>query len=346
MATFASVSAGFLGVAAFGFFTSYNFPKQNEDSPDNTFDVFFIGTGSSNALPAMSCLMKGDCDVCENAVNTKSKNNRNNVSIGIKARINGEVKTILVDCGKTFRNAIVKHAKSFNLSDLDCLLVTHDHADAMGGFDDIRECQRGVFSRYMENGKMVGLKIEGEKMKVISNEKTLDYIKQRFPYLSGNYEFVRPGVLMRRVAYLEYIAVENDAQLKEKTCGLPVKLFPVYHGGDYISLGFSFGETNSFVYISDISGIPEESLKFLKSIPCIKVLVVDCLNITGYSSHFGLEQALDFVKLFDNVEKSYFVGMTCKLGDHDFRNNKLREEENIDVQLAHDGLYLHNFSCF
>jgi len=46
-----------------------------------------------------------------------------------------------------------------------------------------------------------------------------------------------------------FITVSDDAEISSD-CGLRVKLFPVYHGGTYISLGFEFGRSGEFVYIS------------------------------------------------------------------------------------------------
>jgi hypothetical protein len=94
-----------------------------------------------------------------------------------------------------------------------------------------------------------------------------------------------------------------------------VRSFPVYHGGTYISLGFCFGaDFNEFVYISDVKLFPvgycagsrvrrfmfhhahdmssqqEESWQFLVSMPRIKCLVLDCLNISGINSHLGLHE--------------------------------------------------------
>jgi hypothetical protein len=40
---------------------------------------------------------------------------------------------------------------------------------------------------------------------------------------------------------------------------------PVYHGENYLSLGYAFGlDSKKFVYLSDVSCVPEESMKVMK----------------------------------------------------------------------------------
>lgn len=54
--------------------------------------------------------------------------------------------------------------------------------------------------------------------------------------------------------------------------------FPVLHGGDYISLGFSIGKEGEFVYISDVKAIPPDTWAYLKGLSRIKTLVLDSLK--------------------------------------------------------------------
>ena len=106
--------------------------------------------------------------------------------------------------------------------------------------------------------------------------------------------------------------------------GLAVKSFPVFHGGQYISLGFCIGKLGEFVYISDVSGFPEDSWAFLKSIPKIKVLVIDALKEEGIFPHFGVKQALEVVAEL-KPDRTYFTGMSCEIGDHDTKNEDLKQ---------------------
>ncbi|CAC9488221.1 conserved hypothetical protein [Leishmania infantum JPCM5] len=48
---------------------------------------------------------------------------------------------ILIDCGKTFRDAYFKVMIRCNIRTVDTLLLTHGHADAVAGLDDLRDLQ-------------------------------------------------------------------------------------------------------------------------------------------------------------------------------------------------------------
>ncbi|CBZ55937.1 Metallo-beta-lactamase family protein, related [Neospora caninum Liverpool] len=70
--------------------------------------------------------------------NGRDVNHRNNVSAVL--RIAG--KSLLIDCGKTFREAALAYFPLNHISALDAVLLTHDHQDAVGGIDDLRDLQR------------------------------------------------------------------------------------------------------------------------------------------------------------------------------------------------------------
>lgn len=48
---------------------------------------------------------------------------------------------VLIDCGKTFRDAYFKVMIRWNIRVVDTLLLTHGHADAIAGLDDLRDMQ-------------------------------------------------------------------------------------------------------------------------------------------------------------------------------------------------------------
>mmetsp|Transcript_7870 Transcript_7870/g.10810 ORF Transcript_7870/g.10810 Transcript_7870/m.10810 type:complete len:204 (-) Transcript_7870:478-1089(-) len=167
------------------------------------------------------------------------------------------------------------------------------------GLDDVRDLQQ-IREVRDSNGKQLGYKPISGALKVISNEVTIATVKRAFPYLAKKQECVPglKGVVLRRVAQLDFISVSNDAEIVSD-CGLRVKLFPVYHGGKYISLGFEFGQRGEFVYISDVSALPKSSMDYLRKIPRIKILVVDCLQIKKHTTHFNYDEAVAFVDEVD-----------------------------------------------
>jgi hypothetical protein len=81
---------------------------------DATFDVLFVGTGVSVGVPSLEHLMLSPhaCSLCEEAyANPSSRNRRNNVSIMLIVPTDAEQhRCVLVDCGKTFRDAALVRA--------------------------------------------------------------------------------------------------------------------------------------------------------------------------------------------------------------------------------------------
>ena len=102
------------------------------------FQVIFVGTGVSTCIPSMRCVLDGlYCIPCSNAFNNKCKNKRNNVSIAVKYND----KCILIDCGKTMRDSIMNCFPKYGITTVNTILITHGHADAIGGLDDVRDLQ-------------------------------------------------------------------------------------------------------------------------------------------------------------------------------------------------------------
>ena len=73
-------------------------------------NLIFLGTGSSDGIPRVSCLTNPDkiCKVCESAKNPDSKNRRRNTSIAILTDRKYESKNIIIDAGKTFWESAIK----------------------------------------------------------------------------------------------------------------------------------------------------------------------------------------------------------------------------------------------
>ena len=104
-------------------------------------NLIFLGTGSSDGIPRVSCLTNPNkiCKVCESAKNPDSKNRRRNTSIAILTDRKHEPKNIIIDAGKTFWESAIKFFPKHNIRQIDEIVITHAHADAVGGFDYFRD---------------------------------------------------------------------------------------------------------------------------------------------------------------------------------------------------------------
>jgi phosphoribosyl 1,2-cyclic phosphodiesterase len=273
-------------------------------------------------------------------------NRRNNVSCAIikrkKSTPVGQTPRIaaLIDCGKTFREVVLNLFPRFGLQEIGALLLTHGHADAILGMDDLRDLQ-------LYEHVDPGVRFPSGPINVFLHEATMAAVKLRFDYLTNKPVYLdeAKGVLERPVSYLKFNVIEPDAVIDGKeTDGVPVKALPVLHGGEYVCLGFGVGKPGEFVYLSDVKDIPEETMSYLKGLPKIKTLVVDCIKMTtGNFAHAAFEEVRGWVDEL-KPEKVWLVGMGCGIGEHDEANRKIQQEMGYPmVELAYDGLYVEGF---
>jgi phosphoribosyl 1,2-cyclic phosphodiesterase len=107
----------------------------NEIKSKEKFKIVFIGTGVSTAIPNLGHILNDSCVVCRDA-NTQSgsKNKRNNVSIAIifTGDDNTE-KCVLIDVGKTMREACMPVLPKHGIKQVSAIVLTHGHADAILG---------------------------------------------------------------------------------------------------------------------------------------------------------------------------------------------------------------------
>ena len=181
-------------------------------------------------------------------------------------------------------------------------------------------------------------------------------------------------MLKRKVSAIQWSVIEDDTPVIEQLPHLPVRSFPVYHGGSYISLGFAFGggeiadgcigcslQTPSaqlqpasvgqglhylLVYISDVSAMPGPTLSLLMD-STMEVLVIDVLTSQTHTSHFSLTEALDMVRQLKPI-RTLLIGMSCSLGSHNEVSAELaslKDTEGMDVALAYDGLLVSGLQC-
>ncbi len=289
-------------------------------------EIVFLGTGTSSCIPVIGCLMqeKPTCKVCISAASGRSsKNCRLNVSSIIRYEgADGKLKNILIDCGKTFYTAARRWIVTKKIGAFEGVLLTHGHADAILGLDDLRHwTAHGCIQEHVD---------------VYCDEMSMRVVEATFPYLVDRKKATGGGF----VTDLRFSTItDTPMRIGE------LEIEPIYvehgvceDGGPFMSLGFII-DNGRIVYISDVSRIPEETLcKIQRNRP--DILILDCLRESRpYKGHFILAESLEAVEKI-KPHRCFFVGMTHDI-EHDGLEEKLRSLSPLHhVNLAYDGLVL------
>jgi hypothetical protein len=87
-----------------------------------------------------------------------------------------------------------------------------------------------------------GVRYTSGPIDVFLHDATMRCLNGRFDYLTSPPPYLdkEKGVLERPVSYLRFNVVDVNADIE--VGGVPIHCFPVFHGGEYISLGFDIGE--------------------------------------------------------------------------------------------------------
>ncbi|XP_010262084.1 PREDICTED: putative hydrolase C777.06c isoform X2 [Nelumbo nucifera] len=231
-------------------------------------ELIFLGTGTSEGIPRVSCLTNPlkTCAVCSKAVEPGNKNRRLNTSIIIRYQKSFGKCNILIDAGKFFYQSALKWFPTFGIRDIDAVIITHSHADAIGGLDDLRDWTNNV----------------QPFIPIYVAKRDFEVMKKTHYYLVDT-SVVIPGAA---VSALQFNIIHEEPFIVHD---LKITPLPVWHGKNYRSLGFRFGNV---CYISDVSDIPEETYPLLKD---CEILILDALR-PGRSSatHFGLPKQTKF----------------------------------------------------
>lgn len=282
-----------------------------------------VGSGASTAVPVIGHI--GTSCACRDAVaNPRGPNRRSNVSLLIttpnvtapaaaaaaqkEEKNAGEkishtvfasaagntvdgtsVHCTLIDCGKTFREAYFRVLVQHRVRLVDALFLTHDHADAISGLDDLRDLQQMhmVHDRDWKIDSFIPTYLLGA---------TLDTLRERVGYIVRNSQTVGAApkdkaaheallgnhiaalkkekgeeewnvIGIRRSTALQFFTLPDDAVTPfyvPALCdgagdSMPLFSVPVEHGAQYTSLGYVFGRGTAFKSGSAMSDVVGKS---------------------------------------------------------------------------------------
>ncbi|MDR2495372.1 MAG: MBL fold metallo-hydrolase [Spirochaetaceae bacterium] len=209
-----------------------------------------LGSGTSYGVPVIGC----SCAVCRSA-DTRDRRTRSSLYIE-----GGAGERVVIDTGPEFR----LQALGAGITGLDCVLLTHAHADHLHGLDDVRPLCRE------------------RPLAVYGNRQTLDEVRERFSYA---FRETQKGGGKPRI-------VPCEAREPVRIGALLFTPVPVRHG-DLEILGWKVreegGAAREAVYLTDTSLIPEPSFRLIGQ---PDVAVIGGLRALAHETHFSFEEAL------------------------------------------------------
>ena len=276
--------------------------------------IVFLGTGTSEGVPRVSCLTRTDrvCKVCTDAIKPGSPNRRRNTSLLIQRQLgDGQTNNIVIDVGKFFYESAIQWFPEYSVSTIDALVITHSHADAIGGMDDLRD--------WTNNAQ--------DSLPIYLREVDLQNIESLFYYLVDRNRQTGGG----GVAKLVFQTIDRSLFVID---GLEFIPLPVQHGRTHEIFGYRFGPVS---YVSDASEISDTTAELIVG---SELLILDALRpARTHGTHFTVEEAVEQVRRL-RPQRTLLTDATHDI-DHNEVNSdlaKLRDSEGLDIQYAFDGM--------
>ncbi|OCH96706.1 hypothetical protein OBBRIDRAFT_787275 [Obba rivulosa] len=319
-------------------------------------ELIFLGTGTSSSIPHVDCLTRPPdatpCRTCLSTLTPEGKRNiRRNTSAVVRVRgRDGELVTIVIDVGKTFQPAAVEWFPKHGLRRIDAVLITHAHADAMNGLDDLRGWTlHGAIQSHID---------------VYVSKDTFTEVQRSFPYMVAK-EYASGG---GDVPEFKWHIIEDRVPFEIGDTGVHITPFAVHHGrifatapslafvpspntlspasskastpdppGTPVTAGavllasdppkiqpylcFGFVIQQALVYISDVSHIPDDVWTLFESpFPVIRrppVFVLDCLGLKPHRSHLSIAQSVAIARRM-NAERTYLLGFSHEVSHDEY----------------------------
>ncbi|KAK0198502.1 beta-lactamase-like protein [Armillaria mellea] len=306
-------------------------------------ELIFLGTGTSSSIPHVDCLTNPPdgrrCRTCLSTLTPEGKRNiRRNTSAVIRMATpkDGRDVTIVIDAGKTFQAAAVEWFPKYGLRKIDALLITHPHADAMNGLDDLR-------------GWTLGKRVQ-EHIDVYVSQNTFSEVQRCFPYLVSK-EFASGG---GDVPEFKWHIIDDKVPFEIEDTGIMVTPFSVHHGRVFstppcpstMSTPATIPSTPTTSQMSQLTlkdsldklsnGTLSPSRRSLNGKDVIQpyycfgfkvqedimasrlpLFILDCLHLRPHTSHFGVVSAVDTARRVGAL-RTYLTGFSHEVSHEEW----------------------------
>jgi len=259
-----------------------------------------LGSGSSGGVPRIGGHW-GACDPKE------PRNRRRRCSLLVEQWDQDPTQktTVLVDTSPDMREQLL----DTNVSWIDAVLMTHDHADQSHGIDDLRMVAM--------NGR--------RRVDVWMDEATSSTLTRKFGYCFKQVEGSGYPAILN-----EHRIGAHGAPIRIEGAGGVIEAIPFDQDhGSIRSLGFRFGP---LAYSSDVVGIPEDSFSILKGVDC---WIVDALRYTPHPTHAHLELSmkwLDFLQVSLGILTNMHVDLDYQTLLKELPKNVVPGYDNLAVE--------------
>lgn len=239
--------------------------------------IRILGCGTSTGVPRIGNDW-GSCDPNE------GRNRRTRSAILIES--DGE--RLLVDCGPDLREQLL----AADIIRIDCVIVTHDHADHCHGIDDLRQIAQHL----------------GRQVPLHARQHVLERLRIRFAYLFQDVGIYR--------AVASPVAIQGELPLGRAT----LRFVDQPHGG-ITSLGIRADENDrSLGYAIDFHDFTSDMRALYER---VDVWICDCLRETPHPTHAHLDAVLGWARelnvgqlLLTHLDKSMdYATLVAKLPD-------------------------------
>ncbi|MDR3220103.1 MAG: MBL fold metallo-hydrolase [Dysgonamonadaceae bacterium] len=249
--------------------------------------IRFLGTGTSTGNPEIGC----SCEVC---TSSDKRDERLRASVLIET----DGKRLLIDCGPDFRQQMLCAQQTEKYTEIDGVLLTHEHYDHVGGLDDLRVfCAKGA-------------------VEIFAEDYVAQAIRTRIAYVFKEHKY--PGVPNLRM--------NEIGNAPFSVAGINIIPIRLLHGRLPI-LGYRIAD---FAYLTDLKTIPEEEYAKLEN---LDVLVINALRHKEHISHQTVADAIRQVEKI-KPKQTYLTHVSHHFGLHSVMEKTLPET----VAIAYDGL--------
>ena len=261
--------------------------------------IIFLGTGTSHGVPPLDCMIDGHAR-CKKDVCRLSADDPRHARTRSSILVEWDGKNILIDVSLDFRQQALRE----KIKRIDAVLITHRHADHIGGMPDLRSYTRR---------KIISFPFTDLLNRWMRIRRTFDYMFDANAFVGGG------------IPNIQTCAVSGPFDLFGKTL-VPIT---VKHG----PLGGCFGyRLGPLVYIPDMKSINEEELRKCTG---AEVLILNCLrDEREHISHLILPQTAALARRI-GPKQCYFIHM-C----HDIHYKVDKKNLEPWMDFSYDGLQI------